>query len=872
MTFSPIKVLEIVVNTLEQKGTAIVVGYPGSGKSFIGMEVLRSMHLAERVVLTFDCAELWNELVNPKQGYIVFIDDFLGAFNITEAEITKLMGYFNTMYACVKNTETKIILTVRKSIYERWRERLEEASKLFSQDVIIDLTEEKNHLSVDEKKYMLEKHLQTNGIEIVRTKKETAESEGLSIDQFTVNEISKKNAYNFPLLCFLFAKNENRMRLGEKFFEQPLNTLRRTIDGLRKSKSVQENWRYAFLSYCAIIGDKVNPRTLRTDLFTSICNSLELKSDVRLELKAIDAVEDLKDEYLKEVGRDTYEFIHQSFLEASIISYGKVRPDLVIECCSRNILFELIRTHLYQEKKDEFVLKLDKEYFNVLMIRFIAEINSNQESIPHVLLHPVMKDENFSDEFFTNLQSRITAKTMSSEVVHSLLTEASRLGHLTCVETCFSSCISQDMIEKALNIASYRNHAKLVVFLSCNSKVKLDPYFLQACSFGCENVVSSMLENKLIRGSELIVEGLFRAAKTEHVRICRILSREYTSVASTDEFKCTMLKILKDAIDAGKINTARELIFKENLIFEDQLVQNLVLAFCDWNHLELAKDIVREYMHRVQPRAVDLNSFVQQLLVSGNSLCIDLVFEMMDVAVLRNFFNEDNIKIIVKSTGFGGYVVEKAYKYFPKDVGSVCCSPYLIYHFLRLGNHSLVSHLCQANAELCKTLRKSVIVSEKYGFEEFAVYCGFFDFQIIKGESKEERESLLFHCVEGYLNKGVMCMPDKFKSYAFIDFFHTTSRQESYLLCMKKLYMYDNNALELDKDSEIIKTIRNILCSNFKPKNNCIEFINDITEKMHPQFIRSTFAEKKVMKLLRHILLQSLDLSEIRQMIEAWNE
>ena len=66
MTFSPIKVLEIVVNTLEQKGTAIVVGYPGSGKSFIGIEVIRLMHSTERVVLNFDCAELWNELVDPK--------------------------------------------------------------------------------------------------------------------------------------------------------------------------------------------------------------------------------------------------------------------------------------------------------------------------------------------------------------------------------------------------------------------------------------------------------------------------------------------------------------------------------------------------------------------------------------------------------------------------------------------------------------------------------------------------------------------------------------------------------------------------------------------------------------------------------------
>lgn len=54
------------------------------------------------------------------------------------------------------------------------------------------------------------KHLYKNGIEIMRTKKETAENEGLSIDQFTVNDISKKNAYNFPFCAFYLRK----MKIG----------------------------------------------------------------------------------------------------------------------------------------------------------------------------------------------------------------------------------------------------------------------------------------------------------------------------------------------------------------------------------------------------------------------------------------------------------------------------------------------------------------------------------------------------------------------------------------------------------------------------------------------------------------------------------
>lgn len=75
--FSPLKVLDMVVNTLEQHGIAIVVGYPGSGKSYIGKEVMCQMHSKDQIVLKIDRVNLWNELVNPSFGYFVFIDDFL---------------------------------------------------------------------------------------------------------------------------------------------------------------------------------------------------------------------------------------------------------------------------------------------------------------------------------------------------------------------------------------------------------------------------------------------------------------------------------------------------------------------------------------------------------------------------------------------------------------------------------------------------------------------------------------------------------------------------------------------------------------------------------------------------------------------------
>lgn len=256
--FSPIKVLDFVVNTLEQHGVAIIVGYPGSGKSYIGKEVMRLMGSKDKIVLKVDEVELWNRLVHSRLGYIVFIDDFLGESNLDSAKFTKLKKYFSTIYACVKNTETKVVLTVRKSIYEKWHDRLEETSpKLFEPHHVIDLTKEVHQMSNDEKKSVLMQHLQMANIQIVRTKKEAAESSNLVIDQFTVDAISGTFHFNFPLLCFLFTRSKN-MRYWSKYFEHPRDTLVKTIDEFRKSHELREKKKYAVLSFCAISGNNIN--------------------------------------------------------------------------------------------------------------------------------------------------------------------------------------------------------------------------------------------------------------------------------------------------------------------------------------------------------------------------------------------------------------------------------------------------------------------------------------------------------------------------------------------------------------------------------------------------------------------------------------
>lgn len=870
--FSQINVLDMVVHTLEQHGIAIIVGYPGSGKSYLGKEVMRIMHSKDQIVLKIDKVKLWNELVNPRLGYVVFIDDFLGESNLNTSKLTKLKDYFNTIYACVKNTRTKVVLTVRKSIYERWRNQLEEtSSKLFERDFIIDLTKTEYQLSNDEKKSILMKHLQKADIQLVHTKKEAKETSNLVIDQFTVDAISCTTPFNFPLLCFLFSRSRN-IRLGQKFFQHPRDTLLKTIDEMRKSQVSKEKKKYAVMLYCAISGKNVSLRKLDTTCMTLICDSLELsdfKQGNAVKVMVRDAIEDLKDEYFREIGKETYEFVHQSFLEATILSCGEVFPELLIEHCSSNTLFELIRTENYEDGEGELVLKLDEEYYDNLITRFMNEIKTFIKLIPHVLLHPVMEDSGFYQQFLNSLVTFTSAKETPLEVVYSCLIESSRLGQIGGVMACLSSKIPQHVFETALHHASYNNRAEIVVCLAvaCPA-VKFDPYFLQACSFGCKNVVWGMLSTGIIQNVSLIQEGIVRATKANHINLSRGLIELYNSKTDVHTFKKTMLKIIVDAIETSKNETVREILSERIHDLKREDMATLFMESCFSNQLDLAYFLLINYF---DPTDDDLNYYIKRFL-AGNIWSINMVFGMKNHFKLQQFFTKENIDYILTSTGFGSFVIERALGCFPDHIKSVCSSPDMIKHMLWIGCHSVVSKLCQRNQELTLSLQKMEQFVNKYNFVEFAAFCGFPDIDMIAHDCLNERVSLFGHCIEGYKRGGRIpgfeVELGYLNSRKAVNFFETSSRQRGYASCLKKLY---NEAIELTNDSPTIKNITKILCETFE--SDTFETIGDFlnfrsidTQRLFP--ISSD--KMDVLQLLRHILLHHVDLMEVQGVFDSF--
>jgi hypothetical protein len=817
------------------------------------------MRAKDFTVIKFSPVQLWNELVNPSSGYVALIDDFLGVSNTTIAEISEFKPFFSTIYACIKKSDTKVVLTVRKSIYERWLEHLDE-TRLFDSEHLIDLTSEQFCVSVEEKAFILRRHLQSRGIQLTITKREAEESEVPSIDQFTLDAISRTSAFNFPLLCFLFTKPRN-LRLGPKFFEQPRSTIVTAIDEFRKCSHANGKWKYAVLAYTAVSGNSINPRKLNVSLMSIIVKSLnlEFQSNHDIKIAASDAVKELKDEFLRQNGRDSFEFIHQTFIEATVLSCGMVFPNLVVEYCNNDAVFELIRTEDYVEREGELVLRLDVDSYDALVKRFISEIVSNPETIPHVLFHSVMEDDEFSDKFFSSLESSIKQMAISSKDVDVLFLAASKLGHLRTAKACFSVNKSQQVIEEAVNHASYNNHGNIVELLG--KHVKPDPYFLQACSFGCVNVVQTFINVAFI-DMDLMKEGIFRSCKAGHTKISNALISIYKGFSDPIVFKKAMRKILIDAIEAKKESTVREIISCQELDMDSEDLGTLVLESCYSNQVNLARFLLQRFCN--SKCKINTDEIVEVLL-GGTRTSIDLVFEMEEVFRVQNFLESRSISHILISIMEGRYIVERALERFPDTTKkTIYTTPGLLNHFMWIGCHSVVSQVLQENADLLPRLQKQGKIADKYSVAEFAAFCGFPDLRMITENFQEERPGLLLCCVQGYRNEGRIDDTDifgygpQFKFYG-VNYFETDSRQRGYFQCLQTIY---DKAIILQPASSIWKEIMTTMHDNFGSMT--LKVLEDQSAATSQRILALSSSKMEVLQLLANILFDNYDLAEIR--------
>ena len=489
-------------------------------------------------ILSLDSVSLWNSIVDPTDKVVVLLDDCFGKVSVSRNSLDEHSNNLNTIYACIRTGKVKVIMTARINILEDIKGKLQE-TKLFDKifdKVVLDLSNEKYALSVDNKEIMLRKHLRSKGIQITLTKSEASKQDTNCIDQFSVRDIAQTTQLNFPLLCYLFCSSQTFLHLGLDYFKRPRQVLLDDINDIRDSGEPFCRIKFCTLVYACMKDGVVDKTDLDSALLQTIVQMFSMVpySPEKIVFEVSAAVKHLLFTYFKpRKGHDRiYEFVHTSILEAVALSAGQSSAEFVIEHCSPNVLFELLVPDDYNQKENEVVFKVSRKMFDSVSERFFLEIlrdeRDKRTGIKRILCHRLFNDDIFA-EFFVNVLKEKISRDINAEQLayNSVFTQmflvACEINRADIVKmiSCFN--VSVTILNQGFQDSCYYNNQDvteiLIPFVN-----NIPNSFLHACSFGCLNAMRVLM--------------FYRYVLTQ----CYPIYKKTTIIVDVDSFEETLLK------------------------------------------------------------------------------------------------------------------------------------------------------------------------------------------------------------------------------------------------------------------------------------------------------------------------------------------
>ncbi|XP_061190735.1 uncharacterized protein LOC133198742 [Saccostrea echinata] len=349
--------------------------------------------------------EEWSKVVNVHGNFIVFLDDFIGSFNLDTDAMEKWKNHVNFIFPSIKGQNIYLMFGIRKNVMEAAK-NFYQYYEFFSERYIIDFSKE-FALSEKEKLTMLEayekkyinKNASLQGKEMNGHLKENATEKICQLSDLDKTKIVQSNPfYGFPLTCFQFFTIRECYELGPAFFLRPNRELFTRIENMRTSNNTYEKIRYTVLSYIFVHGS-ICIVDFDVALYETVCSKVRLEGITKIEIQ--DAIHSMDGSFLSKSSKGKYVFSHDTIFETVLVSFGQLAPDVVIKMCSRQKLQELIRTENCEMKQHEVVLKITKENFSDLCQRMLHGDDGDDITSKPLLAardiawHPASTDPNF---------------------------------------------------------------------------------------------------------------------------------------------------------------------------------------------------------------------------------------------------------------------------------------------------------------------------------------------------------------------------------------------------------------------------------------------------------------------------------------------
>ena len=374
--FISTKAAKNVVQVVETNNQVIVTGHSGSGKSAIIQHIaLKYRERGWRIKPVYSFKEIHDAYKSKNFGtgpYIFVFNDPIGKESYDEMAYNEWVRYREIIDLLIKRA--KLLLTCRGSVLSDTR-----ATGFFEQNlgeveideqklVKIDINENHNKLSIDEKKNMFKKHLP----DVKLTKED-------------LNQIFEIDLY-FPLLCKLSRGKLLQKRNIVDLFKEPGGVLEKEI----KTYKAKDKEMYCGL-VCLILCKNhlcLSDLITNTALFSKTLKMCELQPNTSPS-SIINKLKPLCGFLVKTIG-GKFSFYHDFVLEVTTYVCGSEHPEETLNFADLSFL----RKRVCIEKSGSsypFTIVLEHQHIGILVNRLIKELTGDR--FIEVILSPCMRNE-----------------------------------------------------------------------------------------------------------------------------------------------------------------------------------------------------------------------------------------------------------------------------------------------------------------------------------------------------------------------------------------------------------------------------------------------------------------------------------------------
>nr|XP_034308583.1 ankyrin-3 isoform X2 [Crassostrea gigas] len=478
-----------VEKIIKTKNLVIVTGHSGSGKSaiiqHIALKYREQGWRVKRVKKIQDIMDEYSSSRFEKDKTICVFNDPFGKESFDEILNNSWQTYEEELKLYLQTA--KLMMSCRNHIISDARL----TRNLVNQSHIVDIDDNKNKLSVDEKRKILTKY-----------------TFGMNLSETECEKIVEVERY-FPLLCKLYSSKEDTPKNSIGFFTETVTVLQEEILGFR----TKDKNKYCALALLVLynndlcVGDLLKKKDTENKFkhTLNLCGVPENTPPSAIG----DTLNTLKGFFVKKIG-DTYQFYHDLVMEATTHLFGTNYPAEIIKYADIGFLRRRVRFGNCDKRNDPFTIYLKDKYIEELEERLFTELFG--ERLLDVVLNPCLKNANVIKmlkgkiaDHPENIKQILETKKITVNKQELYQTSS----HLLLTKTSFLDLENEVSPLFALIVFCHTQLSHICLDILKQMQINISSFFPAVCCNGSTELFCNVFKDQVIESLSKTWGGLF---------------------------------------------------------------------------------------------------------------------------------------------------------------------------------------------------------------------------------------------------------------------------------------------------------------------------------------------------------------------------